>query len=87
MNQIVYLLYSGTIHLQVKRDLKLTRLLTIISPFLAKYMKHNKSNTTSLHEIAIIFSSIYSLEATYLISSFNLRKKLKNLIPDAMIIP
>ena len=58
MNQIVFLLYSGTIQLQVERDLKLTRFSANISLYLAKFMKHNKSNTTFVHEIVIIFSPI-----------------------------
>ena len=36
-------------------------------------MKHNKLNAVFLHEIVIIFSPIYlSVEATYVINSFNL---------------
>ena len=50
-------------------------------------MKHNKSNTTFVHEIVIIFSPIYSSETTDMISSFNLRTELLKLIPDAIIIP
>ena len=75
MNQIAFLLQSGTIQLYAKRDLKLTRLSGIISLYLAKFMKHNKLNTTFLHEIVIIFSLIYSSVATQLISSFNLRTR------------
>ena len=62
MNQTVFVLYSGAI--QAKRDLKLTKL-SIISPYLAKFMKHNKSTTTFLHQAVIIFSAIYSSKATY----------------------
>ena len=50
----------------------LFRLSATISPYLAKFMKHNKSNTPFLQEIVIIFSKIYLLEATCVISSFNL---------------
>ena len=50
-------------------------------------MKRNKSDTTFVHEINVIFSLIYLSEATYVISSFNLRTELKKLIPNAMIIP
>ena len=71
MNQLVLVLCSGTIHFCAERDLKLTRLSAIISPYLAKFMKHNKSDTTFLHEIVIIFSPIYLSETTYVISSFN----------------
>ena len=63
MNQMVLLLYSGTIQLWAERDLKLTRLSAIISPYLAKFMNHNKSNTTFVHEI-VIFSPTYLSEAT-----------------------
>ena len=66
---MVFVLHSRTMHLE--HDLKLTRLSTLISAYLAKFMKHNKSNTAFLHEIVIIFSPIYSSEATYVISSFN----------------
>ena len=71
----------------MERDLKLTRLPAIISLYLAKFMKHNDSNTAFLHEIVIIFSPIYLSEATYVISSFNLMAELYKLIPDAIIIP
>ena len=66
---MVSALYRGTIQFQVERDLNLTRLSALISPYLANFMKHNKSNTTFLHEIVIIFSSIYFSDATYLIQS------------------
>ena len=61
---MVFLLYSGTIQLQVERDLKLTGLSAIIFPHLAKLTKHNKSNKTFVSEIVIIFSPIYLSEAT-----------------------
>ena len=70
---MVFLLYSGTIQLQAEHDLKLTRLSAIISPYLVKFMKHNKSNTTFVHGIVISFSPIYLSDATYVITSFNLR--------------
>ena len=57
-------------------SLKLTRLLRLISPYLAKFMKRNKSNTVFLGEIVIIFSPIYLSEATYVISLFNLMTEL-----------
>ena len=63
-------LYSGTIPFEAERDLKLTRLSALISPYLTKLMKHNKSNTTFLREIVIMVSLIYLSEATYVISSF-----------------
>ena len=62
MNQLV-------IDYQKEPDLKLTRLSAVISPYLAKFMKHNKSNTAFLREIVIIFSPIYLSEAIYVISS------------------
>ena len=72
MNQLVLVLCSETIYFCAERDLKLTRLSAIISPYLAKFMKHDKSNKASLCEIVIIFSPIYLSEATYDISSFHL---------------
>ena len=75
------------IQFQEERDLKLTRLSVLISPYLAKFMTHNKSNTGFLHEAAIIFSPMHLSEATYMISSFNLITELEELIPDAIIIP
>ena len=71
MNQMVFVLYSGTIQRYVEYDLKLARLSALISPYLAKFMKHNKSNTAFLCEIVITFSLIHLPEATYVISSFN----------------
>ena len=65
-------LYSGAVQLQAGRGLKLARLSAFISPYLVKFMKHNKSNTAFLYEIAIIFSAIYWTEATHVINSFNL---------------
>ena len=72
MNQTVLVSYSGAIRLQVERSLKLTRLSALISPYLSKFMKHNKSNTGFLHEIVIIFIPIYLSGAIYVISLFNL---------------
>ena len=58
-------LYDGTIQFYTERDLKLTTLSALISPYLAKFMKHNKSNAAIWSEIVINFSPIYLLEATY----------------------
>ena len=58
-------LYGGTIQFYTERDLKLTILSALISPYLAKFMKHNKSNAAIWSEIVINFSPIYLLEATY----------------------
>ena len=58
-------LFGGTIQFYTERDLKLTTLSALISPYLAKFMKHNKSNVAFWSEIVIIFSPIYLLEATY----------------------
>ena len=69
----------------MERDLKLTRLSAIISPYLAKFMKHNKSNTVFLREIVIIFSPSYLSEATFVISSPNLMTELYELIPELFI--
>ena len=49
----------------------MTKLLAIISRYLAKFMKHNKSDTTFLYEIVITFSVTYLSEATNVIN-FNL---------------
>ena len=70
-------------------DLKLTKLLALTSPYLAKFMKHNKSNTVFLQEIIIICSPVYLSKVTYVrsLSSFNLMTELRELIPDAIIIP
>ena len=56
----------------MEHGVKLTKLEALNSPYLAKFMKLNKSNTTALREIDIIFFPIYLSEATYVISSFNL---------------
>ena len=58
-------LYGGTIQFYTERDLKLTTLSALISPYLAKFMKHNKSNAAIWSEIVINVSPIYLLEATY----------------------
>ena len=50
MIQMVLVLNSGTIQLYAELDLKLARLSTIISLYVAKFMKHNKSNAAFLHE-------------------------------------
>ena len=55
---------------------KLSRLSSIISSYLDKLIKHNKSNTAFLNEIVILFSLFYSTETTYVISSFTLRTEL-----------
>ena len=73
---MVFLLYSGTIQLWMERDLKLSRLSIVVSLYLPKFMKHNKSNATFVHEVIIIFSPVYLSEATYAISSFNIRTEL-----------
>ena len=70
----------------MERDLKMTRLSALSSPYLAKFAKHNKWNTSFLRELVIIFSPIYLLEAIFVISSFNLMTELQELIPDAIII-
>ena len=70
---MMFTLYNGTIQLYAERNLKFTRLSTIISPYIAKFKKHNKSNTVFLHGIVITFSPIYLSEATYVISSFKVR--------------
>ena len=57
-------------------DLKLTKLLALASPYLAKFMKHNKSNPVFLQDIIIICSPIYLSKVTYVISSFNLMTEL-----------
>ena len=70
----------------MERDLKMTRLSALSSPYLAKFVKHNKWNTSFLRELVIIFSPIYLLKAIFVISSFNLMTELQELIPDAIII-
>ena len=59
MNQMVFVLYSGTIQPKAEGDLKLTRLSGIISPYLAKLIKYNKLNAALLHEIVTTFSPFY----------------------------
>ena len=44
----------------------------IISPYLAKFLTHNKLNAAFLHEFVIIFSPFLLLKTTYVISAFNL---------------
>ena len=63
---MVFALYSGTIQFQTERDLNLTRLSAVVSPYLAKFTRHNKSNKYSyMHdEIVIIFSSFYLSKST-----------------------
>ena len=70
MNQMVFVLYSGTIQPKVERDLTLTRLSGIISPYLAKLIKHNKSNTALLHDIVTTFSPFYLSDTTYVMNQF-----------------
>ena len=69
MNKMVFILYSATIQPIAERDLKLNRLSVIISPYLAKLIKHNKSNTARLHEVVPTFSPFYLLNTTYVIIS------------------
>ena len=72
MNQMVLdLLLEGT-------DFKLTTLSALISPYLTKFMKHNKSSTTFMHDSVIIFSPIHLSVAISInvISSFNLMTEL-----------
>ena len=67
MYLMVFVFNSGTIQFWAERDLKLTRLSALVFPYLAKFMKHNKSNTTFLHETVIylfFFAQIYLSEAT-----------------------
>ena len=87
MNQLVLVFYSMKILFSTGLDLKLIRLSALTSPYLAKFMKHSKSNTAFLRENVFIFSPIYLSEATYVISSFNLMTELQELILDAIIIP
>ena len=67
MNKMVFILYSATIQPMAERDLKLNRLSVIISPYLAKLIKH-KSNTVRLHEVVPTFSPFYLLNTTYVIN-------------------
>ena len=48
---MVFVLYSGTIQPKAECYIKLARLSGIISPYLVKLIKHNKSNTVPLDEI------------------------------------
>ena len=59
MNLVVFVLCSDTFRFKAERDLKLTWLSALISHYLAKFKKHNKSNTAFLHEIVITFLQIY----------------------------
>ena len=72
MNQMVFVLYRGTIPFKAESYLKLTKLSAIISLYLAKFIKHYKSNTTFLYNTVIIFSPFYLSEANYATGSFNL---------------
>ena len=56
---MVFVLYSSTIQPKAKRYLKLTRLSDIISPYLVKLVKDNKSNTALFHEIVTTFSPFH----------------------------
>ena len=76
MNQIVFVLYSGANQFHAEFDLTLIRLSAHISPYLAKFMKHNKLNTAFLHESVIIFSTVYIPETPNMISSFNVKVRL-----------
>ena len=51
----MFVLYSGKIQFNMERNLQLTRLSVITFLYLAKFIKHNKSNAAFLHEIVIIF--------------------------------
>ena len=50
---MVFVLCNRTIQLKAERDLKLSRLLAIISPYLAELIKHNWIQ--NLYEIVVIF--------------------------------
>ena len=76
MNQAVFVEYNITVQLYVKRWLKLTISSTIISSYLVKFIKHNKSSTAFLDEIVIIFSPFCLPGTTYIISSTNIRIEL-----------
>ena len=52
MYQMVIVFYVGTTQLYGERDLKFTRFWTIISPYLDKFINHNKLNTAFSHEIS-----------------------------------
>ena len=64
---MVFVLRTGTVQLLAERDWKLVRLSAIISPYLAKFMKHDKSNTVFVHEIVNFFSPIYLSEVIYVL--------------------
>ena len=55
MHHLVLELYSWTIQFYAERDLKLTSLSAIISPYLPRTMHNNKLNTAFLREILLIF--------------------------------
>ena len=76
MTQLVLVLYSGTIQFSTECNSKLTRLSAVISPYLGKFIKYNKSNAAFLREIFNTFSPIYLSEATYVIISFNILTEL-----------
>ena len=76
MHHLVLELYSGTIQFYAERDLKLTSLSAIISPYLPRTIQHNKLNTAFLREIDVILSPIFLSEATYVISLLNLMTEL-----------
>ena len=67
---MVFTLHSGTIQPKAERFLVLTRLLGIISPYLVKLIKHNKSNTALLHEIVTTFSPFCLSDTTNVINQF-----------------
>ena len=67
---MVFVLYSAIIQPKAERDLKLTRLLGIFSPYLAKLIKRNKPNTALMHEIVPTFSPFYLSDITYVINQF-----------------
>ena len=52
----------------------MTRLSGILSPYLAKFIKHDKSDTVFLHEIVTGFPPFYLSNTTNVISQFNLRR-------------
>ena len=52
MYQMVVVFYIGATQLCGERDLNLARFWTIISPYLDKFINHNKLNTAFSHEIS-----------------------------------
>ena len=82
MNQMVFVWNNVTMQLLAERDLQLTRLTVIISPYLTQFIKHDKSNVGFFHDIGMVFSPIYSSGDTYVISSFSLMTELYELIPE-----